>query len=394
MKYENTGILFEQRDGNNPLICFVFVEEVQKLVNLSTVARLDDGNKEGYQRLIKCAKVKSIAKFLESNENNIIPNAITLAIGAELNCNLEKLQSSQIEFDFDDSKPIFLDDLMICKDSVVNTEGTPIQNKALIIDGQHRLYGLYKNNPKNKVLVTAIINPDLADQAFQYIVINQKSQSASTVDVKSVINSDEYKNELKERLIEVGITYGKTATILDYFHSHKNSPFEGILDWQNTEDKTKRIVQLNAIEQIYKYCNLEVRGVADESQLLEFISILWNKIHELFTDIWDKTIVDKKYSNLLKKASIISITEFVVREAKIMARQSKKQILELTIEEIDTIVQNSIGDLPPEFFIVPWQGGLDTSAGREIIKSSIEIVLENISYGYEWNQKVPLFKSS
>jgi len=391
-KYKNTGILLEQREGDNPLRCFVFIEEVGKLIHLATVARLDDGNSIGYQRLIKCTKVKSIEKFIASNKNNIIPNAITLAIGKELNCNLDKLENSKIEFEYEESKPPFLDDLMACKNSTVNTEGLKIEKKALIIDGQHRLYGLYKNNPKNKILVTAIINPELADQAFQYIVINQKSQSASTVDVKSVINSNEYKNDLKDRLIEVGITYGNTATILDYFNSNRNSPFRGILDWQNTEDKTKRIVQLNAIEQVYKYCNLEIRGIADETQLLEFISIIWNKIKTLFINTWEKTIENKRYSNLLKKATIISVTEFIVREAKIVARQSKKQILDLTSTEIDEIVQNSIGDLPDEFFTVPWQGGLDTSAGREIIKASIDIVLENIAYRYEWNQKVPVIK--
>lgn len=394
MKYKNTGILLEQRVGENPLKCFVFIEEVGKLINLTTVARLDDGNKEGYQRLIKCTKVKSIDKFIKSNPNNIIPNAITIAIGKELDCNLEKLESSEIEFEYDDSEPLFLDNLITCKESTVDTKGIKIGNKALIIDGQHRLYGLYKNNPKNKVIVTAIINPELADQAFQYIVINQKSQGASTVDIKSVINSDTYKKDLQDRLIEVGITYGNTATILDYFHSNSESPFKGILDWQNTEDESKRIIQLNAIEQIYKYCNLEIRGVVDETQLLEFISTLWNKIHDLFEMTWNNTIVDQKYSNLLKKASIISITEFVVREAKTVARQNKKQLLELTSDEIKTIVNNSIGDLPPEFFTVTWQGGLDTSAGREIIKSSIEVVLENISYNNDWDQKVPLIKKS
>ena len=385
-------ILLEQREGDNPLKCFVFIEEVGKLINLATVARLDDGNSIGYQRLIKCLKVKSIAKFIEANENNIIPNAITLAIGKELNCNLDKLEESEIEFEYEDSQPPFLDDLMLCKNSTVYTNGLKIEKKALIIDGQHRLYGLYKNNPKNKILVTAIINPALTDQAFQFIVINNKSQSSSTVDVKSIINSDEYKNDLKNRLIEVGITYGKTVTILDYFNNNRNSPFKGILNWQNTEDKTKRIVQLNAIEQTYRYCNLEIPGIADETQLLEFISTIWNKIKLLFIETWENTINDKRYSNLLNKATIISITEFIVREVKIMARQNKKQILELTSIEIDTIVENSIGDLPSEFFTVSWQKGLDTSAGREIIKTSIDIVLENISYGYDWNQKVPVIK--
>lgn len=387
MKYEKTGMLFEQREQNNPLKSFVFIEEVGKLINLTTVARLDDGNKDGYQRLIKCAKVKSIAKFMKTDEKNIIPNTITIAIGTELNCNTT---ASTIEFEYDDSEPVFLQDLMECKKSNVNTDGLKIENKALIIDGQHRLYGIYKNNPKDKVIVTAIINPELADQAFQYIVINQKAQSASVVDVKSVINSDEYIDSLSDRLIAVGITYGKTATILDYFHRNENSPFKDIIYWQLTEDKTRRVVPHVALEQMYRYCNLSIKGITEETQLLDFISTIWSRIKETFLETWNMTIEDKHSSNILNKASLMAITEFIVKESKVTARQNNKQIHEFTEAEMFAVVDNSIGKLPPEFFTSKWIGGLDNSGGREIIKSSIDTVIENISFESNWDENVQL----
>lgn len=390
-EYKKEGLLLEQREDNNELLCFAFIEEVGELINMLTVARIDDGDKEGYQRLIKCVKIKSISKFLDKDNKNIIPNSITIAIDKDLNCDVEKLQNDSIlKFNYNDTPPPFLEDLIECKGKHVDTDGSSTQKKPLIIDGQHRLYGLYKNNPKNKVLVSAIINPELVDQAFQFIVINQKSQKANTVDVKSVINSDGYDDELKDRLVQVGITYGNSANILDYFNRNESSPFLGILDWSNNSEKKKRIVPINTVEQIYRICNLETRGVADESQLLEFISIMWNKVKSLFKDVWNNTIEDPKYSNILKKASLQAITEYLLIETKSKMRELNKPILEFTKEEIELIVDNNLGKLDSNFFTVKWRSGLDTPNGRETIKDSINQSIENSFYGNDWDYKVSL----
>lgn len=389
-RYNKKGLLFPQREKENELLCFVFIEEVEKLVNMLTVARLDDGDNEGYQRLIKCTKIKSISKFLDKDKKNIIPNSITIAIGKELNC---KFTEDNLSFDYIDSIPPFLDSLGNCNDKNVNTKNSSSNYKPLIIDGQHRLYGLYNNNPKNKILVSAIINPELVEQAFQFIVINQKSQKANTVDIKSVINSGGYDDELKSRLVQVGITYGDSANILDYFHSNLESPFKDLLEWQNNPIHEKRIIPINTVEQIYKICNLETRGIADESQLLEFISIMWNRVKHNFKDVWESTIDDPKSSNILKKASLIAITEFLLTEAKSKMREYNKQILDFSKEEIEFVVDNNIGKLNPEFFTRTWQSGLDTANGRETIKTSINMALENPLFGNEWDYKIPLFNN-
>ncbi|MDD3008400.1 MAG: DGQHR domain-containing protein [Arcobacter sp.] len=390
-KYDKNGLLFEQKVDVNELKCFVFIEEVGKLVNMLTVARLEDGNPDGYQRLIKCAKVKSISNFLAKNNKNIIPNSITIAIGTELNC---EVTNDKIIFDCNVTTPEFIDELLKCKDKNIDTRNLDTKNKPLIIDGQHRLFGLYKNNPKNKVIVTAIINAELEDQAFQFIVINQKSQKADTVSIKSIINSDLYDDKLKKRLIQVGITYGKTATILDYFFTNELSPFKGLLLWSQNPDTNKKIIDITAIEQIYKVCDIETRGLSEESQLLEFITIMWTKIKSLFNDVWYKTIENPQYSNIFKKATLISITEYILSEAKPKIREYRKQLLDFEENEIEQLVETNLAQLPAAFFTSVWRSGLDNSNGRETIKASISTIIDNVIMGEEWNLKVPVIDYS
>lgn len=119
-----------------------------------TVARLEDGNPDGYQRLIKCAKVKSISNFLAKNNKNIIPNSITIAIGTELNC---EVTNDKIIFDCNVTTPEFIDELLKCKDKNIDTRNLDTKNKPLIIDGQHRLLVCIKIIQKIKLLLQQLL---------------------------------------------------------------------------------------------------------------------------------------------------------------------------------------------------------------------------------------------
>ncbi len=371
------GILLEQRVGENPIKCFTYIATVKELMEYCTVARQSDGHEKGYQRIIKPAKVKAISKFVEKNINNIIPNSIIVAFGESFNYSLNNEDDKiTIHYDANDT----------------------LEKKALIIDGQHRLYGLNEYNENSKVIVTAMLSISEVDQAFQFVVINNKSQGARPVDIKAVVNANAFTDVLKDRFVQVGIRYGNTATVLDYFSKNQNSPFKDLLDWDLNGQLDKRVIQIQALEDIYKYAIKKIPDFQDEESLaFSFLSNLWNVIKKIYPEAWEKSINTKnKDSNLLMKASMIAISQWLIDEAKSAQKYTKFAFsnTDLAIVQKEVIEKSLFSIIPPEFWIREWKAGLDTSSGRDMIKESIEKIITNIEKNGidEWDTKISVFK--
>jgi DGQHR domain-containing protein len=368
------GFELKQRD-NCEFKVFTFKEKVSKVKKFTTVTRQADEKENGYQRVLNKNKIKAILRYLNASPNNIIPNNIIIAIDKESNMNCRIVENS-ISFDFKE-----------------NDES----NLALIIDGQHRLSALNEFDMEEEVIVTVLVNISSIEQAIQFITINTKSQSASKVDLKSVLNSDYYKDMLSERLSNAGITNLKTSTILDYFHKSNNSPFKGYLDWQLTREEDNRIIQLNALEQIVKLCKNEIEEFNnDEDLIVFFLSVLWNELKNKFTNCWNVSISTKnKDSNFLKKSTIIGVTEYFLLEAVAADDYSDFfKLNDISEESIKTLLTKNLFLLVDEFWYAEWKKGLDTSAGRAVLRSSIKKAIDNIKKGKDWSEKLELIKYS
>lgn len=365
------GILLEQRVDENPIKCFTFVLKVSEAMKFCSVVRQIDDKEEGYQRRVNKNKLKAIKKFMTTNKNNIIPNNLIIAIDSSLS---PKVIGNTLEFNYEDD---------------INSD-----NRAFIIDGQHRLYGLNEYSPDSKILITALLDIDIIDQAFQFVVINNKSQSARLIDVKAVINADAFKDKLQDRFVEVGIRYGNTSTILDYFDKNEDSPFKGLLDWDL--NKSTRIIQLKALEDIFKITQKNIPAFKDEddSTMLNFLNIIWTLIYNKFETEWKLAISSKhKESNLLKKATIVAITEYIIFEAKSAQRYANFSFQDFDNTSIEEkVLKQTIYKLPSEFFTSNWKAGLDTSGGKELIKESIEQIIDNEDNSIDWNSGVNVLK--
>lgn len=161
-QYTSTeGIIIKQREGCEYKI-FTFKEKASEILKFTNVTRQADKSINGYQRVINPNRVKAIIRFLEAHPNNAIPNNIVIAI-------TKGKMSSSIS-----------NNTLVFKYNMEDTE-----EQALIIDGQHRLEAINKFNPDEEVLVTALVDIDILEQAIQFITINTKSQSAAKTDVKS-----------------------------------------------------------------------------------------------------------------------------------------------------------------------------------------------------------------
>lgn len=365
------GITLKQREDCNFKI-FTFKEKVSNVIKFTSVTRQADNSEVGYQRIINPNRVKAIVRYLEASPNNIIPNNIVIALTK--NEMISDISNDKLTFEFD-------------------TENKDKQ--ALIIDGQHRLNAIDKFNSEEEVLITALVDIDLLEQAIQFITINTKSQSAAKTDVKSVLNADFYQNILTDRLSNAGITNLKTSNILDYFHKSIHSPFKGYLDWQLTEIEANRVIQLNALEQIVKLCKNEIEEFnEDEDTIIFFLSVLWNEIKIKFDICWNLSIsTQNKESNLLKKSTIIGVTEYFIQEAFSANEYSEFfNFNDISEDSIKKLLERNLFHLINDFWNANWEKGLDTSAGRAMLKSSIKKAIDNIKKGKDWSEKVDLIK--
>jgi len=364
------GLLLNQREGCEFKI-FTFKETASNVKKFTNVTRQADEKKNGYQRILKPNKIKSIIRYLEANDNNIIPNNIVIAL------TLDKMDSSIndniLKFTFSEDE------------------------QALVIDGQHRLNAINQFDGDEEILVTALVGISSLEQAIQFITINTKSQSAAKTDVKSVLNAEFYKDTLTKRLANAGITNLKTSTVLDYFHNSNNSPFKGYLDWQLTTVSENRIIQLNALEQIVKLCKNEIEEFNDDEDLIiYFLSVIWNKLKIRFNECWELSLSsNNKECNLLKKSTIVGVTEYFLSEA--IAANDYSEFFKfnnITEEGINELLEKSLFYLNNDFWNSNWKKGLDTSAGRAVLKSSIKKTVDNIKKGKDWSEKVELVISS
>lgn len=367
----DNGILLSQRNNCNFKI-FTFKEKVSNVMKFTNVTRQADQSEAGYQRIINQNRVKAIVRYLDASPNNIIPNNIVIAFTKDEMTSTINNDKLTFEFDIENNN-----------------------KQALIIDGQHRLHAINKFDSDEEILITALVDIDLLEQAIQFITINTKSQSAAKTDVKSVLNADYYQNILTDRLSNAGITNLKTSTVLDYFHKSVHSPFRGYLDWQLTESPNNRVIQLNALEQIVKLCKNEIEEFnEDEDTIIFFLSVLWNELKSKFNVCWDLSIsTQNKESNLLKKSTIIGVTEYFIQEA-ISANEYSEffDFNDITKESIKKLLERNLFHLINDFWKANWEKGLDTSAGRAMLKSSIKKTIDNIKKGKDWSEKVDLIK--
>lgn len=357
---EINGFRFKQREADDAPEVFVFSINAKKLLEHSDVEIVERGT-EGIQRILVPARVKKVKNFFDNdqNKNNIIPNSIVIAI---------------------DKEPIE------STDNTLKFNIEPDEKFITIIDGQHRLQGIASSDLNLNILVTAFIQPSPSEKAFQFVVINNKSHKVPTTHVKSLIaNFDTIEEDLHRRLNNVGITFSHIPDV-DLVDTEDESPLKNLIHWQNNTDG---IVKINAIESAFGYIVDRVpEAKEDETIKRDILYQIWRSIKEIFPDIWEIT----DGNHLFEKSPFIVLTSLLVDYAFTYC----DIVSDLEDEEISIMDENIFFNatkmymkkFPPEFWTKEWtKKGLDTNAGRILIKNSIAQIKSNIR-----NKESDIFK--
>ena len=364
MHYSYPAIFSRQRGLEGPLVA-TFIAPAGDIAKWAEIERIKHEG-SGHQRLKNEARVRAIKRFLDQDIRNTIPTALVVAL------HLPDFNEEEIELN---------------KCSMITIVAHDGNCPGIIIDGQHRMYGVQLCDPELPLNVVALINPEDEEIAFQFLVINNKASKVPTDHVKFLVKLEE--DRLEKRLKAARITSGTYSSYVDIVDNSPESPFYKSIIWPVEssvgDSDRKDLVRPASIEQaIATVAKKKLPDLNDVDSLVEFFFTLWEAVRDKWPELWSSD------SKLLQKVGLVTFTMFVIEDLVSIADRGY-----LTLSDPDEvrreIRKNILDCLTPQFWKSDWTAkSLDTSAGRQIVVDALVEVRRNIRRGERWDLDVDL----
>jgi len=377
-----------QRGQGNAVDFVIFVASSKDVNAWAGVKRVGE-DKEGSQRVLKDTRVKAINRFLTKSIRNTIPVSAIVAfnpsvasftsLGDSISPNINgdisngingKLDWGKIRFSFDDTLP-------------------DAEKPALIVDGQHRIRGMASvENEDIPVLIVGLIDATPEEQAFQFVVINNKSQKVPTDNVKAILRLiDQEELELSNRLRIAGVNYGKISATLGDVNEAENSPFKNLLKWPLTPN-SGGFIDLTAIENCIRYIKSVLPIIKeDDESVKEIFLAMWRSIKSTYPELWAENqneLEDKAKSKFMSKVNISALNEFITDKVGNAWLDDKFDLFKMT--EIENYCSDVVlKQIPSDFWKSEWTFNLqDNAVVRNRVKEDILRITQNVKSDKEW----------
>jgi DGQHR domain-containing protein len=326
---------------------------------------------EGTQRALNTAKLNALTKFLEKDERNTVAPAITMTLRVDKTHHVQTIDAARhmyvITLDVPDNTP-------------------DIDKPGMIIDGQHRLFGISAHNPADLVNVVALLNVNDLEAAFQFLVINNKVTPVQPDHIRTLA-LDYQEEELTQRLKTARLTLSPNLAFVGIMDTDDGSPFQGTIRLVSADGQQgQRFVPPAAIENaITVIQKKEVRELKSADALCEFFYAIWALLREGdWAELWTPE------SKLMTKAGIVAMTTFVADA--LIAKYDFAGDLDVSDpekvrEQVRLILQNQT----PEFWRKDWSMKIsDAVAVRERIVEALTKIYRNMRAGQAWDDEVDL----
>lgn len=160
----------------NDQLFFITCINSDVLKEMCFVSRKKEDPKKGFQRLLNNKRAKEIAKYLD-NAKGIIPSALIVSAQPNAKLRFDK-NTNKLSFDV-------------------------ISESLLVIDGQHRLYGLYEAEGKYEIPVVLFDSLKTSDEVKLFIDINTTQKGVPTALILDIKNQAGTETKLEERQREL-----------------------------------------------------------------------------------------------------------------------------------------------------------------------------------------------
>lgn len=356
-----------------------FAAPAGQILQWARVDRLQHDNARGVQRKKNDSKTASIKRFLDIDPNNTIPTAITIALpSASTSITTADLQGIPIR-----PKALSV--------SIKVEEGE--DRPGLIIDGQHRIYGIASFDENTPIAVVVMLGADDAEIAFQFLVINNKVTKVSPDHIKALRLA--YKPEdLDSRLTKSARMRSTGApTYLETIDSEAGSPFHGRLKWpRNPDDGDVKLIPPNAFEMALLYIsNQELTSGGDQESrntdlVVDVFIAMWRTIKEKWPAAWDDP-----NSKLLSKTGLVCMSQYVVDSVVARIEVSDDLGEASDLDKIRSYVSGILDRQEYKFWTSAWNASsLDTSSGREFVLKDLRKIAINRRSNQPWDRGLKL----
>lgn len=271
----------------NDHVFYVSVMNSNDLDEMCFVSRRKEDSDKGFQRLLSEKRAKEIAYYLDNNKG-VIPSAIIVSAQP----------IAKLEFDETNGK--------------IRIERK--QNSLLVLDGQHRLYGMKTAEKNYDIPVVIFSHLNTQDEIRQFIDINTTQKgvpSALILDIKGPAGTEtkveERQRDLFDKLNKDSVLAGEMLP---------NESKTGKISRTSFNSATKAIYESGPMsgktdEQIYKAVKnyleavLSVFRLSGKTGAKLTKNIIFRAVMTVFNDVVEKCIA--KYGDL----KVSSFTEYL-----------------------------------------------------------------------------------
>lgn len=369
-------IVFSQRESSQaPKFC-VFEAPVKDVIEWSTIPRLSPDNQDGIQRAKNDTKVRGITKFLIADERNTIPTAIVITLSSNAHSiNAIKGCGETIN------------NICINKDK---------KDEVFVVDGQHRLYGLYQFNPDSKVPIVAILDATNEERAFQFIVINNKVSKVAPDHIRALTLKFTGQLEeagLEQRLKPARLSLSPNLSYVGLANELDDSPFKGIVALPNIRED-KQIVVPAAIEASIAYIQSKnIMELSSEDLSYEFFITIWTVIKESWPRAFCIEKKSKDTMRLMSKVGIFSMTRYITDAINFLSSFTEESMDLSNSQDVSDAVRKVLKMQAEEFWLADWDFTIsDSKAVREQIHDALTSIQQNIRYNYNWSNDITFVK--
>jgi hypothetical protein len=271
---------------------------------------------------------------------------------------------------------------------------------AIIVDGQHRVFGGAVADERMLFAVCAIPEASWAESVFQFVVINQKAKPIKPAFLSSIVATSLSTDEIASvytrlRTSKVDV---ERADVMNRINSDPTSPFYDMIDFEvegspgflHFPGMARLVREFQNIPR--SHSTLLLNGAWSEvaGEWIEHFFAFWRGVRHYFESadprLWRRPSADNP-NNLLK---IVTLQEM---QGLMLDNWADSKLVRFNaISETENKAFLFWTDFPVTFFTDEWrQKGLQTSVGRRIIRDAITETRRNTGRKNWGHRRLGLF---
>ncbi len=236
------------------LTMYAFVAPSDVLRKVCTVSRREEDHDKGYQRHLKEARLRQVARYVDEMKG-VIPNNIILDF-------------------FDDAVKV---------DEAKGIISFPSTKKcAWVIDGQHRLFGFEYSRIQYPLLVVAFLKLELRQEVGMFVTINTEQKRLPTslaLDLLGITKTEEDINTLCRELVAK-------------LNEEEDSPWYGLVNM--TGEGSGLIALVNYVRKVKPLVShMGALHNYTFNQQYACLANYWSGIKAVYADQWGKSLLTK-----------------------------------------------------------------------------------------------------